>query len=198
MRIGGRRRLLADADQLLDGREGSGKHGCRRLADVADAEREDEAVQFGLAARVDRREQLVEAFIGALLAPQDFLARRALRGFALPRLRLAALEQGLLNFGTAVLQREDIGGGLEQSGIEEQVDVLGAEPLDIHRAARHEMAQRLHRLRRADQLARAAPAGILLAGLLVDLPRRRRTADRAGMREFVGHARRPGACRSRR
>ena len=45
----------------------------------------------------------------------------------------------------------------------------------------------LDRLRRADQLARAAPARILLAGLLVDLARRRRTANRAGMRELVGH-----------
>ena len=54
------------------------------------------------------------------------------------------------------------------------------------------MAQPLHRLRRADQFAGAATAGILLAGLLVDLARRRRAADRTGMREFIRHrVRRP-------
>ena len=150
MRIGGGSRFLADADQFFDGREGSGKHGCRRLANVVDAEREDEAVQFGLTARIDCRKQLVQALIGTLLCRQDFLAGRALGGFTLPRLCLAAFEQGLLDFGTALLQRKNIGGSLEQSGIEEQVDVLGAEPLDVHRTARHEMAQRLHRLCRAD------------------------------------------------
>ena len=130
----------------------------RRLADMADAEREDEAVEFGLAARIDGGEQLVEALIGALLGREHLLARRALGRFALPRLRLAPLEQRLLHFGAAVLQREDVGGGLEQPGIEEQVDVLGAEPLDIHRAARHEMAQRLDRLRRR-RSARRCSAG---------------------------------------
>jgi hypothetical protein len=74
-----------------------------------------------------------------------------------------------------------------QAGVEEQIDVLSAQPLDIHGAARHEMAQPLDRLRRTDELARAASARILLAGLLVELARGGRTADRAGVRELVGH-----------
>src|SRR5437868_5088958 len=49
------------------------------------------------------------------------------------------------------------------------------------------MAQPFHGLRGADQLAGAAAAGILLAGLLVDLACRRRAADRTGVRELVWH-----------
>ena len=62
-----RGRLLADADELLDGREGPRQQRSSRLADMADAEREDEAVEFGFAPRIDGGNKLVEAFVGALL-----------------------------------------------------------------------------------------------------------------------------------
>ncbi len=77
---------------------------------MADAEREDEAVELGLAPRVDRGEQLVEPLESALLGAAALLARLAASPLALPRLFLAPLEQRLLHRRAPVLEREDIGG----------------------------------------------------------------------------------------
>ena len=73
-------------------------------------------------------------------------ALNAASRFACLRLSLPLLEQRLLDVGTPVLQREDVGGGLDEAGVEEEVDVLRAEALYVQRAARHEVAQRLDRL----------------------------------------------------
>ena len=51
----------------------------------------------------------------------------------------------------ARLQREDVGGGLDQALLEEQLDLLVAEPLDVEGVARAEVLQALDRLRRTDQ-----------------------------------------------
>ena len=64
---------------------------------------------------------------------------------------------------------EDVGRRLDQSVVVESFDMLLAEPLDIEGVARHEVLQALDPLRRADQSAGAAPDGILLAGIRVDL-----------------------------
>ena len=82
---------------------------------------------------------------------------------ALPRgeLRARALVAGL--------KSEDVGRRLDQSVVVESFDVLLAEPLDVEGIARHEMLQALDPLRRADQSAGAAPDGILLAGIRIDL-----------------------------
>ena len=102
------------------------------------------------------------------------------------RLLLAPLEQRRLDRLAVLLEPEDVDRHLEQPLGEEQLDLLVAEPLDVQRAARHEMLELLDRLRRADQLAGAAPPRIRLAGLLVDLAHRRRAADRADLGKHVG------------
>ena len=77
MRVLGLRRRFTDPDELLDGPEGLGEQRRRGAADVPDAEGEDEAVEFGGAARVDRGKQFVQALIGALFSRQHLLARLA-------------------------------------------------------------------------------------------------------------------------
>ena len=99
------------------------------LADMADAEREEEAVERRRALRVDRRDQIV--------APRS---RPSARGRADRSLR----------------QPEDVGRRLEQAVAEEALDMDDAEPLDVERVAADEMAQPLDPLRRADQPAGAA------------------------------------------
>ena len=87
---------------------------------------------------------------------------------------------------------EDVGGDLDQPLLEEQLDLLVAEPLDVEGVARAEMLEALDRLRGADEAAGAAAHDVGLAGLLVDLAQRRRAADRADeisvvvLREDVG------------
>ena len=102
-----------------------------------------------VAARLDRREQLVRRGLGPAL-PRGELRARAL---------------------VAGLKSEDVGRRLDQSVVVESLDMLLAEPLDVEGVARHEMLQALDPLRRADQSAGAAPDGILLAGIRVDLAR---------------------------
>ncbi len=170
--VGVRGGFLADADQLLDGREGLGQNCRRGFADVADAEGEDEAVEFGLAPRVDGGEQFFEALEATVLDGADVLAGLAGGLLAQPGLLVTPGGESLLHGGSAVAQREDIGGGLHEARVEEQVDVLRSQTLDIHGAAGHEMPETLDRLGGADQLAGAAAARIFLAGLLVELTRR--------------------------
>ena len=74
MRVRRCSRFHADSNELLDGRKGPRQQRRRGVAYVADAEREDEAVKFRLAPRVDRSEQLVEAFISTLLGRKHLLA----------------------------------------------------------------------------------------------------------------------------
>src|SRR5690606_29886245 len=59
-------------------------------------------------------------------------------------------------------------------------------PFDIQRTTRHEMLEAFYRLGRADHLARAAAARVLLARLFIDLARGRRAADRAGVPHDIG------------
>jgi hypothetical protein len=84
----------------------------RGLADMADAERVDEAVERYLAPFADGREQIAH------------------RGFAVAFL---VLELDLL---VARLQREDVGGLLHPFLLEEQFDLLLAQALDVEGAAR--------------------------------------------------------------
>src|SRR5688572_14751758 len=122
---------------------------------MADAERKDEAVEFRLAPRIDAGKELVEPLIGALLGRQHFLAPGAARLLALPCLFLAPVVQGALHAVTVALELEHVSRGLEQALLEEQLDVLPAQSLDIHRTAGHEVLEMLDGLRRTDQLARA-------------------------------------------
>src|SRR5690606_157684 len=177
----------ADADELLDRAEGARQQRCRRVADVPDAEREDEAVELRLAPRVDRREQLVEALEVAILDAAHVLARLAGGQLPLPRLLLPPFGHHALDVRPAILEREYVCRRLDQACLEEQFDVLGAKPFDVHCPARDEVLEALYGLCRADQLAGATPPRILLAGLFVQLSRRRRATDRACVRKLVRH-----------
>src|SRR6185312_15166707 len=95
------------------------------------------------------------------------------------------LVHGALHRVTVLLEPEDVDGVLDDALVEEQLDLLGAEPLDVERPTRHEMLELLHRLCGADELAGTAAARIFLAGLLVDLAHRGRAADRADVRELI-------------
>ena len=72
-------------------------------------------------------------------------------------------------------------GRADQAFLEEQLDLLVAEPLDVEGVARAEMLETLDRLRRADEMAGAAAHDVGFAGLLVDLAQRRRAADGTGL-----------------
>ena len=115
-----------------------------RLADVADAEREDEAVERDRAARLDGGEQLARP----TAAPQP--SRSA----------------------SVVVERASRAAGVKMSAgdwispsSKNACDLLLAQPLDVEGVARHEMLQPLDRLRRADQAAGAAAHHVDLAGL---------------------------------
>ena len=120
----------------VDRAEGLGEQRRGGLADVADAERIDEAVELRLAPRVDVGEELVETFVRPLLGRQHLLAFAAGRLLARPRLLLAALVDGRFDLRAIVFEAEDIGRGLEHALGEEELDLLGPQALDVHGAAR--------------------------------------------------------------
>src|SRR5208282_5622480 len=105
---------------------------------MADAERIDEALERNLPARCDRVEQVPH------------------RDGAEPFPLLQA------DLGVAALQREDVGGLLDEPLLEEQRDLLFPEPFDVEGATRHDVAQVLDLLVRAGELAAAAGDRALL------------------------------------
>ena len=123
---------------------------------MADAEREQKAIDRPRARILDGGEQV------------------ARRGLAPALAVLQALELPLL----LALEAEDVGRLAHLAEIVERLDLLLAEPLDVHRVARHEMAEPLDLLRRADQAAGAAAHDLAL------LAHRMAAADRADGREF--------------
>ncbi len=142
---------------------------CRRLAHMADAERVDEAVERYRAPLVDRVEQLPDADPAE---PVDVFELQQFRCFL------------------TLLQREYVGRCADlQSRIfrlEEEVDLLCAQPFDVIGTARDEMLQVFGCLRTADEAAGAAGDRIELAGLLVLLAHRMTAADRAFLRKLIG------------
>src|SRR6185503_2675096 len=113
----------------------------RRLADMPNAERVDETVERDLAPRIDGVEQVLD------------------RGLAV------TFDLFELELVVARLQREDVAGLLHPALVEEELDLLLAEPVYIEGAARHEQHEMLDLLERTGELAGAAGAGALLAGL---------------------------------
>src|SRR5580704_18482583 len=79
------------------------------------------------------------------------------------------------------IEAEDVARLADQPVLPESSDVLLAEPLDVEATARHEMPEALDRLRGAYQPAGAAPRH------LARLAHREAAADRAMVRELVGH-----------
>ena len=135
----------------------------RGLADVADAEREDEPVEPDGAARIDGIEQLPDARLAPALAV------------------LQALEVLLVAFP----QREHVmRPGDEAIGVE-FLDDLVAQPLDVEGIARGEMLQPFDALCGTDEAAGAAAHRIDLAGHPL-LAHRMGAADRAFLREVIG------------
>src|SRR5262249_26862940 len=104
------------------------------LADVANAERIEEAVKRDRATRVNGAEEVTRR---SLAEPLPFAERRT----SLP---------------VARLKGEDIGGGSDQVLSEEKLDQLFPQPLDVEGVARDEVFEALDGLRRADQRAGAA------------------------------------------
>src|SRR6266511_2520597 len=103
------------------------------------AERIDEALQGDLAPRPDRIEQIADRHFA-----KTFLLLQ-------PDLRVARLE------------REDVGRLLHPASLEEQHDLLLAQPFDVEGAAGDEMFQMLDLLRRTGELAGTVRARALLA-----------------------------------
>src|SRR6185295_4741064 len=136
------------ATQALDAAEVSRQVLRRRLADVADAEPVEEARERRLLARLDAGDEI----------------GRALLRHALERL------DGFLR------QRVDVGQRFDETGIDELVDDLLAEPLDVERAAAREVEDRELALRGAEEAAFAAMVDPAL------LARHLAAADRAGER----------------
>src|SRR5438105_12273551 len=107
---------------------------------MAHAERIDETLQRNVAAALDRGKEIAH------------------RGFTV------ALDLLQLQPGVALLQREDVGGLLHPTLVEEVLKLLLAEPVDIEGAARYEQFQMLDLLERTGELARTAGARTFLAG----------------------------------
>ena len=134
---------------------------------MADAQCEDEAIERNLAPCVDCLEQFSHADTAEALDVLK-LGERLL----LPRLERENIRR------RANHQRRIL-------ALEEEIDLLGAEPLDVEGIARDEMLDVLDRLGAADEAAGAAGDGIQLAGFLVFLPHRMAAADRAFRREDI-------------
>src|SRR5213079_3570636 len=101
---------------------------------MAHAERIDEPLQRNASAALDRGKEIAH------------------RRFAV------ALDLLQLQFGVALLQREDVGGLLHPTLVEEVLKLLFAEPVDVEGAARHEQFQMFGLLERTGELTRATGA----------------------------------------
>ena len=148
---------------------GPGEQPRRGLADMADAEGIDEPVEGDDATGIDGGEEVA----GTGLAPTFAFLERWFQG------------------PVALGQREDVGRRGEQTLVENSLNDLLANALDVEGAARHEVAQALDPLGRADEAAGAAPDRIELAGLLIELAHRMAATDRTDFGEDEG----PGAFR---
>src|SRR5581483_2322846 len=107
---------------------------------MTDAERIDEAIERDPAALLDRREEIADR--GLAVAFLFFEADRLV----------------------ALLQREDVGRFAHPAFVEEQFDLLFAEPLDVEGAARCEQFQMLDLLVRTGEFAGAAQPRAFLPG----------------------------------
>ena len=130
---------------------------CVAFADMADAEREDQPVQFDGAAGVDRREQIAH------------------RGLAIA----FALGELVGGAGVALLQRKDVDRRHHETVLVEFLNLFVAEPIDIERQPRNEMLEPFRRLRGTDQRPGAA------ANHLIVLANGMATAHRTDLRKFV-------------
>ena len=95
----------------------------RRLADLADAKREDEPFKPDLASRLDGRQKVADRNI------------------------TIAVKFG--HFGAPGRKAEDVGRSSDPAELDELVDLAGAKPLDIEGIARDEMLQPFEALSRA-------------------------------------------------
>ena len=134
-----------------------------RLADMADAKRENETIERHVPPRLDRTKKISDRGLAIALAIFELLKAARI----------------------ARLQGENIGGRHDEPVAIELLDLLLAKPLDVEGIARHEMFQALHRLRRADEAAGSAAHDIGGPGLFINLADRRRAADRADLRKFI-------------
>ena len=137
----------------------AGEEARARLAHMADAEGEDDAVERDGPAVVDRLEEV----LGGFVAPA-----------------LAVLQLGEVAVAVAVAKREDVGGFPDPAVPVELFDLLGAETFDVEGGAGDEMLQPFNGLRGADEAAGAAADGVAF------FPHRVGAAFGAGGGEDVG------------
>ena len=139
--LGGGLTDVADLGHLLDRRgqqrieraEVIAEDAAGLLADVADAEREQQPRQIARFARFDRADEVVRPGIHLFAERQQLLDRQVVQ----------------------------IGGGLHQSGVDELLQVALAAAVDVHRVAGREVHEVAQQLRRAGS-ARAADGGFVL------------------------------------
>ncbi len=84
-----------------------------------------------------------------------------------------------------LLQAEDVGGRVKPAQLDEFGDRLLAQPLDVERAARHEMPQPLEPLGRADQAAGAADVDLAFLGDRLALAFRAMVGEDVRVARFV-------------
>ncbi len=132
----------------------AGEKVCRRFADMADAEGEDQAVQRDASLFLDGGEKVGGRTFTPAISVLQLLQRVG---------------------GVSCSKGEDIGGLPDRQKVigKEHLDLLRAKPFDVEGGAADEMLQPFNCLRRADQAAGAAPHRVAL------LPDRFRTAFRA-------------------
>ena len=127
------------------------------LADMANPERKEEAVEGDGASCVDGGEEVVR------------------RGLAEP----FPFPQGRAALPVARLEGEDVGRRADEAFAKKSSICFSPSPSMSNALREHEVLEALDRLRRTDERPGAAAHDVRLAGLFVDLTQRRRAADGA-------------------
>ena len=115
-----------------------GDQACIGIADVADTEAKKQFAQWDTALVFDRFKEFLCTFCTPTFAVFQLLQPLAI----------------------SLLQRKNIGGGLDPAIHIELLDLFCAKPVDVKRGPTDEMFEPLDRLRRTDQTARATAHGI--------------------------------------
>src|SRR5579872_4154412 len=154
--------VLARAAERVDGFEAQRKRAGRALADVANSQPVDKAVERAMARALDRVEQVLRALLGHPLKPRDLIVRQAVE---------------VVEF-------------LHHPGFNQLADQLVAEAVDIHAALGGEVANRLAHSRRAiDVYAKVADLALLVHDRAAAIRAMRRHLELARTRlALLGHA----------
>ena len=113
----------------------------RGLADMADAERVDEAVERDIAAAFDARHEILDYLVFLVVVFLRFFLDGVLAflGAALVAQGLAMLAQDFAHALCLRRQRKNVGGLLQQALLMEQFDIGATQSLDVEGVAADEM-----------------------------------------------------------